>query len=75
MEARCSIKVVSLGAHVCHTKNLYRFMSDKAFTSAVTSIIFPASQYAYGNRSELGRNAELHNASKGEGATQNVYYK
>lgn len=46
MEGRYSINVVSLSAHVCNTKNLYRFISDEAFPSAATSILFPASQYA-----------------------------
>lgn len=46
MEGRYSVNVVSLSAHVGNTKSLYRFISDKALTSAVTSILFPASQYA-----------------------------
>lgn len=45
MEGRYGIRV-SLGADVCSTKNMYGFISDKAFTCAVTSILFPVLRYA-----------------------------
>lgn len=49
VERKYSTTIVSLSADMCSTKHLYGlygFISDKAFTSAVTSILFPASQYA-----------------------------
>lgn len=52
VEGRCGINVRH-SAHVRNPKNPYRFISDKAFTSVVTSILFPASQDACINGSEM----------------------